>query len=316
MAHIPDGFLSAPVAAGTLVVAGAVTALAARKARDGLDDRAAPTLGLATAAIFAIQAINFPVAAGTSGHLLGGVLAATIFGPWAAFLVMTSVVIAQAVLFADGGLTALGANVLNIAGGGALAGYAIYRLLLRTLGAGRRRRAVAAAMAAYAATVLTGTAAGLEIGLSGVAPLRLAAGAMAGVHGVIGVAEAAATGFAVAALTRRRPDLLYGHGEERARPRPSRVLALAGLGAIAIVAGALSIIASAAPDSLERVAIDLGFAEAATAWQRAPFAEYRAWIAGGTGTALAVGLGVALLFAGVAALVRALARGREVRRVR
>jgi cobalt/nickel transport system permease protein len=316
MAHIPDGFLSTPVAAGTLVAAGAVTALAARRARDGLDDRAAPTLGLATAAIFAIQAINFPVAAGTSGHLLGGVLAATIFGPWAAFLVITSVIIVQAVLFADGGLTAVGANILNIAGGGALVGYAIYRLLDLTLGGGRRRRAWAAALAAYVTTVLTGAAAGIEIGLSGVAPLQLAAGAMAGVHGVIGVAEAAGTGLAVTALTRRRPELLFGDGKEPAHPRLSRAAALAGLGAIAVVAGALSIVASAAPDSLQRVAIDLGFADAATAWQPAPIAAYEAWFADGLVTALAISLGVALLFLGVAALTRALAAGHEVRQVR
>lgn len=311
MAHIPDGFLSAPVAAGTLVAAATLTAYAARRARNDLDDRAAPTLGLATAAIFAAQAVNFPVAAGTSGHLLGGVLAAIIFGPWTAFLVMTSVVIAQAILFADGGLTAMGANVLNIAGGGALFGYAIYRGVGATLGTGVRRRSLAAATAAYVSTIITGTAAGLQIGLSGVAPIKLAAAAMAGVHGLIGLAEAIITGLAVAALFRRRADLLYESRRTTVRPRPSRALVLSALGVIAVVAGVLSIVASAAPDGLERVAIDLGFAEAATAWIRAPFAGYRAWLPDPAGTALTVAFGVALLFAGVLALARAASRARR-----
>ncbi|UCC71062.1 MAG: energy-coupling factor ABC transporter permease [Gemmatimonadota bacterium] len=312
MAHIPDGFLTASVSAGTFAAAGALTALAARQARARLDDRAAPTLGLATAAVFAAQAVNFPVAAGTSGHLLGGTLVAVAFGPWAGFLVMTAVVIAQALIFADGGLTALGANVLNIAGAGALAGYAVYRVLTGLAGDGPRRRGLAAAIAAYLATVLTGIAAGVELGLSGIAPARLSVGAMASVHAVIGLAEASITGFAVWALARKRPELLF-------RPRgaapvgPPRALVLAGLGVVAILAGLLSIVASTAPDSLERIAIDLGFADAATSWEGAPLTDYQAWIPGAVGTAVAVLLGVALLFAGTAATVRAAARVRHTR---
>jgi cobalamin biosynthesis protein CbiM len=229
MAHIPDGFLSASVSAGTFVAAGALTAVAARQAKARLDDRAAPTLGLATAAVFAAQAVNFPVAAGTSGHLLGGVA----FGPWAGFLVMTAVVIAQALIFADGGLTALGANVLNIAGAGALLGYAVYRVLTGLAGEGPLRRALGAAVAAYLAALLTGIAAGLELGLSGIAPTRLSVGAMASVHAVIGLAEAAITGLAVWALARKRPDLLFRpRGSAAAKPPPAVVLA--GLGVVAI----------------------------------------------------------------------------------
>lgn len=310
MAHIPDGFLSASVSAGTFVAAGALTALAARRAKARLDDRAAPTLGLATAAVFAAQAVNFPVAAGTSGHLLGGVLVAVVFGPWSGFLVMTAVVIAQALIFADGGLTALGANLLNIAGVACLVGYGIYRTLTGLAGTGAGRRGLAAAAAAYLATMLTGIAAGLELGLSGIAPVRLSVGAMATVHAIIGVPEAAITGLAVWTLARRRPDLLY-------RPRalrdaePAPALILGALGLVAIAAGALSIVASTAPDGLERVAIDLGFADAAASWEGAPLAEYQAWIPGAVGTALAVVLGAALLFAGTAATVRAVARARR-----
>jgi cobalt/nickel transport system permease protein len=312
MAHIPDGFLSAPLSIGTLAVAGALTAQAARRAQIGLDERAAPTLGLATAAVFAAQAVNFPVAAGTSGHLLGGVLLATIFGPWAGYLVMTAVIIVQAVIFADGGLTALGANALNIGGVGALLGYGGYRALLTLTGAGPRRRGLASAAAAYLATVLTGVAAGFEIGLSGVAPTRVSVGAMAGVHAIMGLAEAAITGLAVASLARKRPDLLYDP-QAAAPAGPGRAVVLAGLGGLATLAGLLSVIASTAPDSLERVAIDLGFAEAAAAWQGAPFPDYRAWLPEPAGMLVALALGIVLLFAGVAAMVRALALARRAR---
>jgi cobalt/nickel transport system permease protein len=312
MAHIPDGFLSAPVSATTIVAAGALSAYSARRARQDLDDRAAPLLGLATAAVFAAQMVNFPVAAGTSGHLLGGVLVAVLFGPWSGFLVMTAVVIAQALIFADGGLTALGANAINIGGSGALVGYVIYRALIGLAGAGALRHSLAAAVAAYVATVLTGLTAGIELGLSGVAPTRLAVTAMAGVHLVIGLAEAAITGTAVWALARKRPDLLYHDGGGQARS-PARPILLAALGGMAVMAGVLSVIASAAPDSLERLAIELGIAEAASAWGGAPFPDYRAWLPGVAGNVVAAVLGIALLFAGAAAVVRATALARNGR---
>jgi cobalt/nickel transport system permease protein len=312
MAHIPDGFLSASVSATTLVAAGAVTAYAARRSQQDLDERAAPTLGLATAAVFAAQAVNFPVAAGTSGHLLGGVLVAVLFGPWAGCLVMTSVLVVQALIFADGGLTAIGANVLNIAGVGAVIGYGINASLITLAGGGPRRRGLAAAAAAYVATVLTGIAAGIELGWSGVAPMRLSVGAMASVHAVMGLAESAITGLAVWTLARKRPDLLHA-SQTPAPPGPTRRVVLAGLGGLAILAGVLSLIASSAPDSLERVAIDLGFADAATVWEGALFPEYRAWLPGFVGKMIAFVLSIALLFAGAAAMFRALGFAREAR---
>lgn len=312
MAHIPDGFLSAPVAAGTLAAATVVTVYAARSAGTDVDERQAPTLGLATAAILAAQAINFPVAAGTSGHLTGGVMAAVVFGPRAGFLVMTAVVLAQALLFADGGITALGANVLNIAAVGALGGYALYRGVLVLLGDGPRRRAFAAAWAGLVASVATAVAAGAEIGVSGVAPLGLAVGAMASVHLLVGIVEGLATAVGLWFLSQRRPDLL--RRDPRAiRRSPGRTAILATLGALAVVAGGLSIVASAAPDGLERVAVGLGFAELATSWREAPFAGYSSWLPGGAGTALAIVMGILLLFAGVAALARASARARPSR---
>jgi cobalt/nickel transport system permease protein len=309
MAHIPDGFLSAPVTAGTIAAAGALAGDAARRSRQELDERAAPTLGLATAAVFAAQMVNFPVAAGTSGHLLGGTLVAVLFGPWAAFLVMTAVLVAQALIFADGGITALGANVLNIAGAGALVGYGVYWTLTALAGGGATRRSLAAAVAAYLAMVLTGLAAGLELGLSGIAPTRLAVGAMAGVHAILGLAEAVITGLVVWALARRRPDLLF---DPRAgRPAaPKRPLLLGALGALAILAGVLSVVAAAAPDSLERLATDLGFAGAGSTWRGVPFPDYRTWLPGAAGALIAAVLGVALLFAGGAATFRALTMAR------
>jgi len=312
MAHIPDGFLSASVAATTLVAAGAVTAYAAQRSQQDLDERAAPTLGLATAAVFAAQAVNFPVAAGTSGHLLGGVLVAVLFGPWAGYLVMTSVLVVQALIFADGGLTALGANVLNIAGVGAVIGYGIYASLITLAGGGPRRRGLAAAAAAYVATVITGIAAGIELGWSEVAPMRLSVGAMASVHAVMGVAEGAITGLAVWTLARKRPDLL--HPSQTAAPAsPGRRVILAGLGGLAILAGVLSLVASSAPDSLERLAVDLGFADAATVWEGALFPEYRAWLPGFVGKMIAFVFSTALLFSGAAAMFRALGIARKAR---
>ena len=120
--HIPDGFVSAPVAAVGWVLAAAAIALAARRADRNLDERAAPLMGVMAAFIFAGQMVNFPVAGGTSGHLVGGALAAILLGPWAAIIVMTAVVALQALLFQDGGLAALGVNTLNMAVISALVG--------------------------------------------------------------------------------------------------------------------------------------------------------------------------------------------------
>lgn len=304
MAHIPDGFLSAPVTAGTLVTASALVAYAAQRTGRRLDERAAPTLGLATAAVFAAQMVNFPVAAGTSGHLMGGTLVAVLFGPWAGFLIMTAVLIAQAVIFADGGITALGANVLNIAGIGALAGYGVYAAAVGLVGAGPRRRGVAAGLGAYIAALLIGVAAGLELGVSGIAPTRLAVGAMAGVHAIIGIVEGTVTGLVVTALVRRQPGLIHGPGPFSPTARPGRAAVLVALGTMAVLAGVLSVTLSAWPDSLERLAIDLGFAEAGQDWRGAPFPDYEAWLAGAAGTLIAAVLGVTLLFVGIGALWR------------
>jgi cobalt/nickel transport system permease protein len=241
------------------------------------------------------------------------VLLAVLFGPWAAYLVMTAVIIAQALLFADGGLTALGANVLNIGGAGALFGYAVYRLLTTLIGQSPWARSAAAAAAAYLATVLTGVLAGIELGLSGVAPTAVSLAAMASVYAIIGALEAAITGCVVYAIARRKPGLLFGL-PSGVYGGPTNAAALAGLGIVAIAGGLLSLVASATPDALERVALDLGFADAASTWGGAPFAGYRALLPGAAGTFVAAVIGISLLFAGVVAVGRAagsLARSRR-----
>jgi len=149
LAHIPDGFLSPQVIAATAAVSAAALALAARKSKDSLGEQEAPLLGAATAFVFAAQMLNFPLGAGTSAHLLGGVLVAVLVGPWVGMLVLFSVLLVQALLFQDGGIAALGANTLNIAVLGVGGGYLSYRWLQALLGHGFRRQIAAAAVGAY-----------------------------------------------------------------------------------------------------------------------------------------------------------------------
>lgn len=206
--HIPDGFVSAPVAAGGWVLAAAAIALAARRADRNLDERAAPLMGVMAAFIFAGQMVNFPVAGGTSGHLVGGALAAILLGPWAAIIVMTAVVALQALLFQDGGLAALGVNTMNMAVLSVLVGWGVYRALqpLRSL------HPVVPAVAAFAAAWLSVEAAAvattLQLAASATSPLAVALPAMVGVHALIGVGEGLITLGALGLVRAARPDLL------------------------------------------------------------------------------------------------------------
>ncbi|MDX1675431.1 MAG: energy-coupling factor ABC transporter permease, partial [Longimicrobiales bacterium] len=171
MAHIPDGLLSPPVIAGAAALSAAALAVAARRSRAELKDRQAPLLGAATAFVFAAQMFNFPLGAGASAHLLGGVLVAAVVGPWAAMLTLFSVLLVQALLFQDGGIAALGANTLNLAVIGAGGGYLVYRWQLTLTGVGPRRRLIAAGVAAFLSAAASGVAVGAELGLSGIVPL-------------------------------------------------------------------------------------------------------------------------------------------------
>jgi cobalt/nickel transport system permease protein len=260
--HIPDGFLDArtALAGGAVAAAGVGAALAG--VRRHLPARRVPIVGLAAAFVFAAQMLNFPVAAGTSGHLVGAVLAAVLLGPGAAVVAMTAVLVLQCLLFADGGVTALGANVFDMALVAPVAGYAVYRPLWRGLGGGLRARLFAAAFAAWFSTVVAAVACAGQLALAGTVAWRAALPAMAGVHMLIGLGEAAITAMVVAAVARARPELLPGNAGPRARTGPAVLVAqglAVALGLVLFVAP----FASGWPDGLERVAERLGFAHRA-----------------------------------------------------
>ena len=170
--HAPDGFLSIPVAALMWLLTVAVLAVAVSRAERTMDERAVPLMGVTAAFIFAAQMINFPVAGGTSGHLVGAVLAAVLLGPWLGMLVMAAIVTVQALVFQDGGLLVLGANIFAMGIVGAIGGYAIYRAIGRLLGGEARGRLPAAGIAAWSAVMLGALAMTVELAVSGTTPRR------------------------------------------------------------------------------------------------------------------------------------------------
>jgi cobalt/nickel transport system permease protein len=224
--HIPDGFINAPtsLAAGAAAAGGIGVSL--RRAARTLQERQAPLAGLVAAYIFAVQMLNFPVAAGTSGHLLGGALAAVLVGPWAGALCVAVVLLVQALLFADGGLSALGLNIINMGLVTALGGYAIFLLLRRLLPATRASVTVSAGVAAGISVVLASLAFVVEyaVGGTGGAPAGTVAAAMVGVHTLIGIGEGIITALTVGVVLGVRPDLVYGAADLQAPlvlgPRP------------------------------------------------------------------------------------------------
>lgn len=210
--HVPDGFFDAPTSVATGAVAAAGVAVALRRARAELDDRTAPMAGLVAAFVFAGQMINFPVGAGTSGHLLGGALAAVLVGPWTGALCISVVLLVQALFMADGGLTALGTNITLMALVGAFAGYAVFRVVLLVLPRRIGSVPVAAAIGALVSVPAAAAAFTLLFAVGGTADVatgRVLA-AMLGWHLVIGVGEAIVTGLVVSAVVASRPDLVHG----------------------------------------------------------------------------------------------------------
>jgi cobalt/nickel transport system permease protein len=197
--HIPDGFLSTPVWVTMDVVAAGTVAVAVRRVNERLDPAKVPMMGVTGAFIFAAQMVNFPVAAGTSGHLLGAVLASVLLGPWAAILVMTTIFLVQCLLFQDGGLTALGANLFNMGIVGAGLGYLIYQGLRRLLGG---REAPALFVAAWLSVMAGAAATSLELAASSTVAGSLVLRAMLGVHALIGVGEGLITVAAVRLIRR------------------------------------------------------------------------------------------------------------------
>jgi len=210
--HIPDGFIDIPTSAafGTLALAG--TAIALKKAKTEVDDRTAPMAGLTAVFIFAVQMLNFPVAAGTSGHLLGGALAMVLVGPYAASLAITVVLGVQALLFADGGLTALGLNVFNLSVIAVLVSFLVFKLMVKLLPKTKSAIPLAAGIAAFVSVPISASAFTLQyaIGGNGTAPVETVFIAMLTTHLLIGIGEAVITMLTVSAILASRSDLVYG----------------------------------------------------------------------------------------------------------
>lgn len=222
-------------------------------------------MGVLAAFIFAAQAVNFPVAVGTSGHLIGAALAAILLGPWAATLVMTAVVAIQGLLFQDGGLIVMGWNIVNMGVVAAFSGYFAYAAARRLAGASRSGTLAASFAAGWISVVVAAAATSIELAASGTAPLALGMAAMSSVHAVIGIGEGIITAAAIGLILAARPELV-GAGAHAPGGR-SAVVVLSGL-LVALVVASLAPLASPSPDGLEAVAERSGFLGLA---QAAPF---------------------------------------------
>jgi cobalt/nickel transport system permease protein len=210
--HIPDGFIGPGVSLAAGVTAAGGFAVALRRARTYLSDRLVPMAALVAAFVFAAQMMNFPVLPGVSGHLLGGVLAAVLVGPWCGYIVITIVLVVQAMM-ADGGLTALGLNIVNMALIGAVGGYLLYRALLRMTGSNPSQVPLLAGVAAFLSVPLAALGFVVEYWLGGTlesVSLASILWAMLGTHLMVGIGEGVITFVVVAAVMRARPDLVYG----------------------------------------------------------------------------------------------------------
>ncbi|MFI8342618.1 energy-coupling factor ABC transporter permease [Streptomyces sp. NPDC085639] len=324
--HVPDGFINAPVSVAAGVVAAATVAVSLRGARRELDERTAPLAGLVAAFIFAVQMLNFPVAAGTSGHLLGGALAAILVGPYTGVLCVSVVLLMQGILFADGGLTALGVNVTVMGVVTVVVAYAIFRGLLGILPPTRRSVTAAAFVGALLSVPAAAAAftAVYAVGGTTDVPIGKVITAMVGVHVLIGIGEAAITAATVGAVIAVRPDLVHG-ARGLTAPLKLRVdgalvdapaaaaapaagagagstkkVWVTGLVTALVLAGFVSFYASADPDGLEKVAADKGIDEKVEEHAAAdsPLADYSvkdvddARLSGGLAGVIGVGVTV------------------------
>lgn len=262
--HIPDGFLSIPVAIVGWALLILLIVFALRQTRQQLGERQVPLMGILAAFVFAAQMINFPVAGGTSGHLIGGTLVAILLGPWASVLVMTCVLAVQGLLFQDGGLLAIGFNAFNMGVIAAFVGYAAYAFVYRVLRNTRGGQLAGAAIGAWLSVEVAAIATALELAASNTSPLGIALPAMAGIHALIGIGEALITVSALVFIRQTRPDLIGA--PEKVEARGSGWVAIGLLLALAVAFA--SPLASPQPDGLERVAEDQGFLAAA---QEPPF---------------------------------------------
>lgn len=309
--HIPDSVLSAPVAAATGLVGAAGFAYGLKRLEGKMGERTPVLMGMMAAFIFAAQMINFLVLPKVSGHLLGGVLAAVLLGPWAGSVVIGVVLVVQCLLFGDGGLYALGANYLNMGLIGSLGGYAIYAPIRRAIG-GRGGVVIGAMAASWFAVIVASGAFAVELAASGRwRDFPTILGWMALVHAAIGLGEALITGLVLRFLLLTRPDLIPDVEGPRAAGRWGQA-ALAGLGIALALAVFLAPFASEQPDGLEFVGEKLGFlGEGAGPVVAAPWSDYQ-WPGLGRAPALATaaagGTGTLIVFAAGIVLARAVTR--------
>ena len=314
--HIPDGFLNLPAAAASGAAAAGGLGYSLRVARTRLQDRQIPLVGVTAAFVFAAQMINFPVLPGVSGHLIGGALAAILLGPWLGFLVLATVLLVQAIGFADGGITALGANVVLMSLIGAVGGHYVFRAVTSVLPRTERSFAAATAATAWITVVAASGVAALFItfgGFAGGEQLGVVLPVMLGVHALIGIGEAFITTAVVVAVVRTRPDLvanadrLTAAADKRGR-RGVRGLVVVGLGAALIAGMGLSSFASSAPDGLQASVLSTYCADAAVpeqcladaagtpAFDKAPLPNYSVlWLSGLFGVIACFALGAGLM---------------------
>lgn len=199
--HIPDGFLDAKTWVATAALSVGAISYSIKKSREELDEKQVPRLGVMAAFIFAAQMVNFPIAGGTSGHLLGAALAAVLLGPWNACLIISTVLIIQCLGFQDGGLTALGGNVFNMAVLGVITAFLVYKLLSRVL-KGTVGRNISIFLASWISVFTSSVAAAIELSVSGTVPFNVAFPAMAGWHALIGIGEGLITVVVVNFITK------------------------------------------------------------------------------------------------------------------
>jgi cobalt/nickel transport system permease protein len=282
--HAPDGFLNPGTAVGAAVLSIVIVAWAMRQSKDQLKDKAIPLAGITAAFVFAAQMFNFPVAAGTTGHLLGGALAAILLGPSVGVVVVTIVVVVQALVFADGGLTAVGYNVLNMAIVPAFGGYAVFRLFRKVFPASTGGIVGASGLAAWASVVLAAMAFSIEwlFGATAPIPFDTVFSAMVGVHALIGIGEGVISALAVGAVLSSRPDLVYGARDlDRAqlsdqKLAKTRTFVIGGVLVALVFSAVVSQLSVGNPDGLETVAEETGLIESGAdhALADAVFADY------------------------------------------
>ena len=303
--HIPDGFLEPKVWVSLTAVSAAAVAYASKKVSKNLDEKKVPLMGVIAAFVFAAQMVNFPVGGGTSGHLMGGVLIATIMGPFAALLMISTVLIIQALLFQDGGITALGANIFNMGIVGAGLGYLTFKGLNMVTG----NLNLAVFTASWLSVVTAAGIAAAELSISGVIPISVSLPAMTGVHAIIGIGEGAITIAALGLISGVSKDVFYGVQTVEVRKVQRRPILWILLAVSMSVAVFIAPFASELPDGLERVAESLGFLERGTPKVRSPLPDYQILgLRGGISTSMAGVVGVLVTFGLAYMIVKVLHR--------